>query len=159
MELSSLSSRFAVRRLCEADLDAAFALMRKNTVFYQYHPPLVTKESILSDMQALPPRKTLADKYYVGFWDAQTLVAVMDMILSYPEEDIAWIGFFMMDVRYQGQGIGSKLIQELCARLRASGYRAVRLGVDRGNPQSFAFWKKNHFHVIGEKGYLLMELA
>lgn len=158
MELHSLSSRYTVRRLDEADIDLLFELMCKNVLFYQYHPPFVTRESILADMKALPPRKCAADKYYIGFFEAQTLVAVMDLILAYPEPDIAWIGFFMTDVRFQGRGIGSAIIREVCAGLRAAGYPRVRLGVDRGNPQSYAFWTKNHFHKLGEAEYLLMEL-
>ena len=159
MELHSLSSRYTVRALGEADVDAIYELTRKNVLFYQYHPPLVTRESILADMKALPPRKRAADKYYLGFFEAQTLVAVMDLILAYPEADIAWIGFFMTDVQYQGRGVGSAIIREVCACLRAAGYPRVRLGVDRGNPQSYAFWTKNHFRKLGEAEYLLMELS
>ena len=35
--------------------------------FYQYHPPFVTKESVLKDMKALPSGKNYDDKFYVGF--------------------------------------------------------------------------------------------
>ena len=37
------------------------------------------------------------------------------------------------------------------------GYREIRLGVDYGNPQSFAFWSKNKFVVIQEKEYIVMQ--
>lgn len=30
-------------------------------------------------------------------------------------------------------------------------YRKVQLGVDKGNPQSNAFWRKNHFSVINKR--------
>jgi hypothetical protein len=33
----------------------------------------------------------------------------------------------------------------------------VRLGVDKGNPQSFAFWTKNQFKAVAEKEYIIME--
>ncbi len=35
----------------------------------------------------------------------------------------------------------------------------MRLGVDKGNPQSYAFWVKNQFSVINEDVYILMELV
>lgn len=158
MDLHLLSKSYTVRKLDEADVDAIFELMRKNEIFYKYHPPFVTKESILEDMKALPPQKSYEDKYYIGFFEDETLVANMDLILSYPTEQIAFIGFFMTDVQYQNKGIGSKIIGEVCACLKSLGYTKVRLGVDKGNPQSYAFWLKNQFSVIDENDYILMEL-
>lgn len=157
MDLHLLSKSYTVRKLDEADVDAIFELMRKNEIFYKYHPPFVTKESILEDMKALPPQKSYEDKYYIGFFEDETLVANMDLILSYPTEQIAFIGFFMTDVQYQNKGIGSKIIGEVCACLKSLGYTKVRLGVDKGNPQSYAFWLKNQFSVIDENDYILME--
>lgn len=50
--------------------------------------------------------KTMADKFYIGFFDGAALVAVVDMILAYPNETTGYIGFFMVDKSRQGQGIG-----------------------------------------------------
>ena len=133
--------------------------MRKNTIFYKYYHPIVTEESILEDMKALPPQKSYEDKYYVGFFKDKTLVAVMDLILDYPAEKIAFIGFFMTDAEHQKQGVGSKIIREVCSQLKSLEYKKVRLGVDKGNPQSYAFWVKNQFSVINEDVYILMELV
>lgn len=138
---------------------ALFELMRENTLYYKYHPPFVTKESIVDDMRALPPKKGYEDKYYVGFFDENGLVANMDLILAYPENEVAFIGFFMTDVRFQKKRVGSKIIRETCACLKSLGFKKVRLGVDRGNPQSFAFWKKNGFSVLDEGEYIRMEAA
>lgn len=158
MDLDLLSSSYTVLRLNRSNVDACFELMRKNTLFYKYHPPFVTRENILEDMNALPPHKSYEDKYYLGFWEGGNLVAVIDFIMAYPTEETAWIGFFMTDVEYQNKGVGSKIIKELCARLKAVGYQKVRLGVDPGNPQSYAFWTKNQFCVIREEEYRIMEL-
>lgn len=158
MDFKLLSRSYTVRRLNKVDIDVIFELMKKNTIFYKYHPPFVTKESILEDMEALPPQKSYEDKYYVGFFNGKTLIAMMDLILAYPTEKIAFIGFFMTDVQYQNEGIGSKIIREVCIQLKSLGYKKVRLGVDKKNPQSYAFWKKNQFGVIDESAYILMEL-
>lgn len=159
MDVNLLSRSYTVRRLDKVDIDVLFELMKKNTFFYKYHPPFVTKESILEDMKALPPQKSYEDKYYVGFFDDKTLIATMDLILAYPTEEIAFIGFFMTDVQYQCKGIGSIIIREVCIHLKSLGYKKVRLGVDKGNPQSYAFWAKNRFSVIKEDVYILMELV
>ena len=79
-------------------------------------------DSIKSDMTALPPKKTLEDKYYVGYFDdAGNLIAVMDFIDKYPDERTAFIGFFMVNADFQGRGIGSFLISELFQYLNRGG--------------------------------------
>ena len=78
----------------------------------------------------------------------------MDLILGYPEKNTAFIGLFMTDVRYQHRGMGSQIVSGLAAYLSACGCEKIRLGVDKGNPQSHAFWTKNRFQTIGEAGTL-----
>ena len=39
------------------DIDTILELCSQNKLFYQYHPPFATKESIMEDMQALTPGK------------------------------------------------------------------------------------------------------
>lgn len=61
-------------------------------------------------MDALPPNKEMCDKYYLGFYDGEKLIAVMDFIMAYPDELTAFIGFFMTDVSIQNTGTGSKIM-------------------------------------------------
>lgn len=157
MKLQALSETYAVRRLEPKDVECIYEMMRKNVMFYEYHPPFVTRESILADMKALPPQKQEADKFYAGFFDGEKLAAVLDLIVSYPDGSAAFIGFFMTDVQCQNQGVGTRIVTELCQSLKELGYKRVCLGVDKGNPQSRAFWTKNGFCRVGEKTYVLME--
>ena len=157
MNISLLSDRFTVRRLDARDVDIVYELSHKNELFYKYHPPFVTKESILDDLRALPPNKGYEDKYYVGFFEQETLVAIMDLILACPAPETALIGLFMMNADYQGRGIASGIIGGVCRYLKQLGFQKVRIGVDKGNPQSFAFWSKNQFQVVGEEKYIHME--
>lgn len=165
MDITQLSPRYGVRRLCKDDMKRIFDLCSSNPLFYQYHPPFVTEESILNDMEALPPHKGKEDKFYAGFFAQNDLVAVMDLILDYPREKTAFIGFFMMHQHYQGEGLGSDIIQDCASCLSAWGFSKIRLAIDKGNPQSEAFWTKNHFFKTGEEflngdlAYVPMERA
>ena len=135
-----------VRRLTEADAaQVCCTLMQGNPLFYRYHPPQPTPESIRTDMTALPPGKAMEDKWFVGFYDGDCLIAVMDLILNYPAADTAFIGLFMTAHDRQGCGLGSRILRDCMARLAAAGYHRLRLAVDEGNPQSLAFWTKNGF--------------
>ena len=101
------SQKYAVRPLTAGDVDKILALCAENEQFYCYHPPLATRESVLEDMTALPPGKCTVDKHYLGFFDRETLVAVLDLIERYPQDDTAYIGFFMTKKERQGRGLGT----------------------------------------------------
>ena len=158
MKIKDLSKTFYVRKLDKDDIEMIYDLSYKNHIYYQYHPPFVTRESILDDMKALPPGKSYDDKYYIGFFENDSLVAIIDLILDYPTKGIAFIGLFMTNIQYQHKGIGSNIISEITMSLKSLGYRKIRLGVDKGNPQSYSFWSKNNFNVVSEDKYILMEL-
>lgn len=148
-DVQALSGKYGVRRLTEADVERIYEVSAGNPMFYQYCPPFVTRESILEDMKALPPGKTYEDKYYIGYFDREKLVAVMDLILGYPNAETAFMGLFMMEKGSQGKGIGSAVVEECFGFLASMGYRFVRLGFAKGNPQSEAFWVKNGFGRTG----------
>ena len=149
MDITLFSRVYSVRRLSETDVPDILALCGKNRMYYRYCPPIVSEQSIRDDMNALPTGKEVADKYYVGYYDGGKLIAVLDLILAYPDKETAFIGFFMMDVSVQGKGIGSGIIGELCAYLAGNGFARVRLGWVRGNPQAEHFWHKNGFAETG----------
>lgn len=109
------------------------------------------------DTTALPPGKHSSDKYYVGFFEKEALIAVMDLISDYPETDCGFIGLFMMDDKFQNKGIGSDIIHDVLKYLKLSKFKKVRLSVDKGKTQSYSFWRKNGFYVISENEYIVME--
>lgn len=150
IDISKLSSRFEVRRMRDADADAILSLCLENTLYYRYCGKQPTKELILGDLHITPPGIEESAKYYIGFFEGDTLAAVMDLIDGYPDEDMAFIGFFMMNSLLQGAGLGSKIVSGVCAHLKETGHSSVMLGIDKGNPQSAHFWNKNGFAVQRE---------
>lgn len=164
MDLQQLSASYAVRRLTEADIPAVLALQSANPQFYRYHPPLPSEASIREDLSALPPGKTAADKYYAGFFSGEQLIAVLDLILGYPDAQTAFLGFFMTAAAVQKKGVGSAIVANIHACCKRLGFTRLRLAIDEGNPQSEAFWTKNGFRKTGERRissahtYLPMEL-
>ena len=144
MDIQSLSRTYTVRALDEADLPALLALCQGNPLFYRHCPPPPSVESLRADMTALPSRKTMEDKYYLGFWRDGALAAVLDLILRYPNEHTAFIGFFMLDAALQGRGEGSRIVGDILRALSRE-FTAVRLAYVKTNPQSKRFWLKNGF--------------
>ncbi len=159
MNVKLLSKKYEVHILDKNDVDLIYAMSCENKIYYQYHPPFVTKESIIEDMKALPPNKGYDDKYYIVFFEEDSLIANMDLILGYPTDQIAFIGLFMTNVHHQNKGVGSNIINDVCNYLKQLGYKKVRIGVDKENPQSNSFWKKNRVYLISTKDYNVMELT
>ena len=130
-----VSDNYIARKLQEEDVEEIYRLCSGNPLYYEYCPPAVTKESVREDLTALPPGKTMEDKYFIGLYEGEKLIAVMDLIDGYPTKDIAFVGFFMTDASVQKQGVGSRIIADLLDTLKEVGFQAVRLAWVKGNPQ------------------------
>lgn len=149
LEPELFSKTYTVRRITADDIPQVVEVCKENTEFYKHCPPFVTEETVKKDMEALPDRKTMEDKYYVGFYEHEDLIAVVDLIDAFPDKETAFIGFFMTAVPTQGKGIGTQIVLELRQYLKSRGYKHIRLGWVKGNPQSEGFWHKNGFVETG----------
>ncbi|MBR5490733.1 MAG: GNAT family N-acetyltransferase, partial [Oscillospiraceae bacterium] len=150
IDISALSTRYEVRALTEADIPLVVELMESNTLYYEYCGHSATAEDVKNDMSALPPGKTVEEKYYLGFFDGKYLMAVMDFIDGYPDENTAFIGFFMVDKCIQGKKIGTAIIEKICLCCENWGYESIMLGYEKLNPQSSHFWQQNGFEAVCE---------
>lgn len=148
--LKKFSSIYQIRYLTKEDLSCLLKLCQTNPYYYKHCPPNPTFETLKKDMTALPPRTTKKDKKYVGFFKGNELIAVLDLILNYPNSETCFIGFFMLHKKYQGRGIGSQIIQDVLEYL-ASFYKTVRLGHVATNKQAKKFWFKNGFEYTGQE--------
>lgn len=149
LDISMLSRRYAVRKMTEEDTEDLLAFCSRNTLYYRYCGAEATIETVRDDLRVTPPGVCPRDKYYVGFFDGPELVAVMDLIDGYPEPDRGFIGFFMMNADLQGKGIGTGIVDDVCACLKREGKTGVRLAFAEDNPQAGHFWRKNGFRVAG----------
>lgn len=149
IDITKLSSIYSVKKLSNINIEEIFSLCIENELYYKHCPPFCTKELIKEDLVALPPKKEMKDKYYIGFYQDNILIAVMDLIISFPNEETAFVGFFMINKNYQGKNIGSNIIKEFSNAIKTMGYEYIRLGYVQTNPQAKAFWYKNGFVPTG----------
>ena len=148
MEIRELSGNYEVTAAGEEDIPDILRLCKGNPMYYRYCPPEVSEESIREDMVKLPPKKSKEDKFYLCFRDNGWLAAVVDLILKYPNEETAFVGFFMVDSEVQGKGVGSRIVEDVFRYLKGE-FSYVRLGYVKGNEQSRRFWEKNGFVPTG----------
>lgn len=148
IDVERLSTRYVVRLLDDSDIDTVLNLYKYNDIFYQYTSAEPTRAQVINDMHLTPPGIDPSDKYYVGFFERDVLVAIMDVVDGYPKPEIAYIGLFMVDRAYQGQGIGTSIIEEAINCLITDKTKTFRLAIDQDNPQSTHFWDKMDFTII-----------
>lgn len=157
--IESISEQYQVRLLNREQINEIHELYLGNPLYFHHiHVDNVTADQVMDDLTALPPGKESRDKYFMGFYWKDQLAAVMDLIDGYPDDATAYIGLFMMNAEFQGRGMGSEIVEQVCAFLKKQGFAHVRLGYVKGNPQSRQFWIKNRFLPVGretemEEGY------
>ena len=103
MDINKISQKYDVRYLNKENVDEISKMMNGNQQFYKYTDSKPTKENILNDMGITPPGIDISQKYYIGFYESNELIAIMDLIDGYPSSDTAYIGFFMVNSKYQGK--------------------------------------------------------
>ena len=158
MNINSLSQKYSVRKLDENDVDIIYDMSCKNDIFINIIRPLSQGKVFQMIWEPYHRERAMMINSMFGFFENDSLVGLMDLILDYPEKEISFIGLFMTDTRYQNRGVGSGIISDVILCLKSSGYKEIRLGVDKGNPQSYSFWIKNKFTPIREDTYILMGL-
>ena len=162
--VQAFSDRYLVRILEKSDMDAVFELYQGNPQYFASfrEPTVPDRARTEEDRTALPPGKTAADKRFAGFFDGETLLAVLDLIDGYPQEDTAYVGLFLLRRDCQGKGEGTRIFSGVCAALEQEGFARIRLAILKDNAQAQAFWKKNGFSVVeeaerGKEAFLLAE--
>ena len=150
-DIQMLSTEYDVRRIEEKDIGDVYKLCKSNEKFYEYLGAVPSSESLTEVISSLPESATAENKYFVGFYDKDKLIAVLDLIAGYPESDDAFIGWFMVDGAVQRQGIGSRIFADVRAAMKGQGYDYISLDCPEAHEESLAFWKTQGFKPTGEK--------
>lgn len=151
IQIDQLSRAYRAVRLTESQLEDIYALCQGNPSYYAHMKSPVTYDSIRNDMTALPPGKDASDKYFVGFYDGDRLIAIMDLIDGYPDAETAYIGLFMTAADVQGRGVGTQIVSGVLQYMKYLGFTSAKLGYVKDNRQSEHFWYKNNFAPYGSE--------
>ena len=147
-QIEKLSGVYTVKHITKEDIPVLYDFCKANQTYYSYMKMQPTPENLEEDITALPPGKSLEDKYFVGFWEGERLNAILDLICGYPDEHTVYIGWFMLEKDCQKKGLGSALITEILSYLKDQGVRSVQLACLKENREGLAFWQKNGFMPV-----------
>lgn len=151
-------SRFYSRKLGGEDRKDVLDLYNSNPHYFELCPPQPSEESVIRDMNALPPGTDPSHKHFVGWYEMKRLIGVCDLIEKYPDEDTLWIGLFMIRGTHQCEGLGTAVFERLCAEL-AGKFRRIALGCYENNTEGISFWKQCGFVItqVNKDGIAIME--
>lgn len=100
---------------------------------------------------ALPPGKSLADKFVLGFYSASGMVGCADVIRDYPTQQIAFIGLLLFVEAEQGKSYGVLALRHIEDMAKSWGCTALRIAVIERNTRALAFWQREGFTEIYRK--------
>ena len=148
LDINALSTVHKVRQITSEDISDVYALCKSNQKYYEYTNTAPTVESLTEIISRVPEEGGINDKYFVGFYDCDRLVSVLELITGYPEKDDAFIGWFMVDGHLQRHGIGSQIFADVRAAMSAQGYDYLSLQCEKENTEAIAFWQAQGFRAI-----------
>ena len=152
LDLAALSGAFDVRTLASEDLPEVFALARSNRVYFRYLHERPTRANLTELVGRLPEGAEPTARHFVGYYDADGyLVAVLNLVLGWPDERSAFVGWLMVAADMQRQGVGSQLVADLRAVLEAEGYARIVLQLPERAEDGRAFWEAQGFAATGER--------
>lgn len=84
----------------------------------------------------------------VGVSKDGNAVAFLSLFEGYPEEDMFYIGLFLIDKRFQKQSLGTKIINAVIDTAFSSNYAGIKLSVQDDNISAYTFWQKIGFKSV-----------
>ena len=133
------------KKLKEKDIENIYNLCKNNKTYYKYYKQEPTFENIKEIFTALPPNITMKDKYFLGIYENNKLIGILDLITNFPAKNSVYIGLFMLDINVQNKGIGSVIINKICIFLKKRRFNNIELAYIEDNIQAKNFWLKNNF--------------
>lgn len=103
----------------------------------------------MSDVHALfddlPPGKDERDLILIGWWRAERLDVLAQIVRGFPADDIWYLGLLLVDPTMRGRGLGRRACATIEDWAAAQGAREIRLAVFESNQAALDFWLSSGF--------------
>jgi ribosomal protein S18 acetylase RimI-like enzyme len=153
LRLDSHLREYSIRLAAPGDEARIQALLESDPAYFgvtQGAPPSPTEaKDQLSD---LPAGKEYRDKLVYAIFDCdETLVALVDLVRGYPDDETWFLGLLFVAPACRNTGLGSRPLDAIFAEIKQQGARAIRLGVVRGNVRARALYDRSGFRFVYER--------
>lgn len=160
-------SGYSICRAGAADLAAIQALFESGPDYFEIVQGAPPGPNEARDLLAeLPPDKRHDDKFAFLVRDSGGAVAaVIDLVRDYPEPGIWFLGLIFVASALRSRGLGTRLLDAVCAEAKAQGGTHLRLGVVQANRRARALYDRTGFQclltrerVLGEDHSVLVDV-
>ena len=152
LDIQALATSYDVRPITDDNLGDVFWLMRSNRRYYRELGESPSMGWLTTVVGKTPEGADPNNRHFVGFFGEDGgLIAVMDLICGYPQDDMARIDWFLVAADKQGQGVGSGIFADVRAAMTAQGYTQLELTIPERAEQGIAFWQAQGFSLTGER--------
>ena len=138
---------FKIRSLTEHDIPRCIDLVTETGASSSaFEARKIMKYSLAPGIKPLNPN------YYVLTLDAR-LIGISGLYYDYEDpKDIMWMDYFAIDPKFQRQGLGTKMLENLEAICKKRKTRMLCVFTDKEG--ALKFYKKNKFKICGKiEGY------
>ena len=150
INIETFSSSFKTKKITEADIADVYNLHRSNVKYYRQNNEKPSKKRLTEVISEIPEGASISQKYFVGFYEKDDLVAILDLIVGYPNSDDAFIGWFMVKEELHRKGVGSQIIADVRAALKAQGINHISLKCNASSTEAIDFWKNQNFLITNQ---------
>lgn len=136
----------------EDNIQDVYQLMKSNLYYnskVHFHDLMI--EECLQDITAIPPNTNISQKFYYGIYKKYELIAIIDYIEKYPNEDTVFLGLFMLNPNYHRKGIAKHIIDCFKEVVKENHFKYIELGCYEVNEVGYRFWNKMGFKIIDTK--------
>ncbi|MHC9537012.1 GNAT family N-acetyltransferase [Dellaglioa sp. BT-FLS60] len=125
--ITIFSAPYSVRELTEKDTPQLLALEESQATYLQLQGKnALTTTEIKSDLTALPLSVKSDQKWSLGFFKEDKLIAMIDFLTDYPQVQTIWIGLFLVSKSAEGQGIATHLLKALFKSFKSEQFTNVQ---------------------------------
>lgn len=140
---------YSVKFLTDEDIADIFDLYKSNPDYFEIVEGRLPKlEDCINDIKDCPPNFPKEKKYFIGFYQNGKLTVVLDFLMGFPDEDIFYVGLYMVEGKSRSKGYGRKLLSEVLEVAFEAGFKRLCLGVISENLNAVNFWMKNGLKEI-----------
>ena len=133
------------REIARKDFDQVYEIYMDETVNPYVNFEIMSKEVFHPIFDEMIKRGGLQ----VYELEGEVISALVVSRFQHRLKHLAYIGAFGIKRRYQGRGIGTKIMQELTRDLQADGVRRIELRVEADNKRAISFYKKLGYKAEG----------
>ncbi len=151
-ELIKQLAGYEINIITESNCKDLLEVITSNGEYFRLFEDGTANDQTCAEMiNSVPPNFDIHNKLFLGLWKHGQAVAIIDILMQYPQKNSIWISLLLVHEQMHGQGIGRTIDHALVKAAQKNGYISIQLGVIDENKQALFFWQKLDYRITGSK--------